>query len=70
MTHGAKRTLVARLMAGAGCISGVLGFTLSPSTYQIAEHTDFDWFAVGALLLLFAIYVLVDGAMAFQKSHS
>lgn len=57
-------------MAGAGCLFGVLGSTLSPTTYQIADHTDFDWFAVGTLLLVFAIYLLVDGAMAFQKYHS
>ena len=70
MSPGAKRTLIARLMAGAGCLFGILGSTLSPAAYQIGEHTDFDWFAAGTLLLVFAIYVLVDGAMAFQKSQS
>ena len=70
MTSGAKRTLAARLMAGTACICGVLGFTLSPPSHQTAELADFDWFAGGMLFLLLAIYLLIDGAVAFQKSNT
>ena len=68
MTPGTKRTLIARLMAGAGCISGILGFTMPP-TPQMAGPEDFNWFAAGTVLILFALYLLVDGVAAFQKAH-
>ena len=69
MMPGRKRTLVARLMAGAGCVCGILGFTMPP-TAQMAGPADFDWFAAGTVLIVFAVYLLVDGAVAFQKAHS
>jgi hypothetical protein len=69
MKPGAKRTLVARLMAGAGCICGVLGFTMLP-TSQTVGQAEFNWLEGGALLIIFAIYLLADGAAAFQKSQS
>ena len=69
MIPGGKRTLVARLMAGAGCICGVMGFTVPP-TVQLAGPADFDWFAAGTVLIMFAVYLLVDGAVAFQRAHT
>ena len=69
MIPGGKRTLVARLMAGAGCIYGVLGFTMPP-TAQMAGPADFDWFAAATVLIVFAVYLLVDGAVAFQKART
>jgi hypothetical protein len=68
MVPGTKRTLVARLMAGAGCICGVLGFTLPP-TAQMAGPADFNWFAAGTVLIVFAVYLLADGAVALQKAR-
>lgn len=69
MMPGRKRTLVARLMAGAGCVCGIIGF-LMPPTAQMAGPADFDWFAAGTVLIVFAVYLLVDGAVAFQKAHA
>jgi hypothetical protein len=69
MKPGAKRTLVARLMAGAGCIYGVLGFTMAPSS-QMAGQAQSNWLEGGILLMLFATYLIIDGAAAFQKSQS
>lgn len=66
MKPGAKRTLVARLMAGAGCICGVLGFTMVP-TSQMAGQADLNWLEGGMLLIIFAIYLIADGAAAFIK---
>ena len=68
MKPGAKRTLIARLMAGAGCIYGVFGFMLVP-TSQMAGQEQSNWLEGGMLLMIFAIYLIVDGAAAFQKSH-
>lgn len=68
MMPGRKRTLVARLMAGAGCTCGVLGFTIPP-TSQVAGPADFNWFAAGTVLIVFAVYLLADGAVAFQKAR-
>ena len=65
---GGKRTLIARLMAGSGCVFGMLGIMSSPA-YQLSEVT-FNWFSAGILLLVFAIYLLADAAVAFQKSQS
>ena len=69
MMPGRKRTLVARLMAGAGCVCGIIGF-LMPPTAQMAGPADFDWFAAGTVLMVFAVYLLVDGAVAFQKARA
>jgi hypothetical protein len=69
MMPGRKRTLVARLMAGAGCVCGIVGFTMPP-TAQMAGPAEFDWFAAATVLIVFAIYLLVDGAIAFQKAHT
>jgi len=67
MTLGSKRTLVARLIAGAGALCGILGFTISPT----ADPTDLaplHWFASGTLLLVLAVYLLADAAVAVQKA--
>ena len=65
---GRKRTLIARLMAGSGCVFAVMGFTMPP-TAQMTGSADFNWFAGGTVLILFAVYLLVDGAVAFQKTR-
>ena len=69
MMPGRKRTLVARLMAGAGCLCGIMGFSMPP-TAQMAGPAEFDWFAAATVLIVFAVYLLVDGAIAFQKAHT
>jgi len=43
MKPGAKRTLVARLMAGAGCICGVLGFTMLPTSQTVDKQSSTGW---------------------------
>lgn len=67
MTLGIKRTFVARLLAGAGSLCGILGFTTSP-TGDPAGLAAFQWFAGGTLLLVLAIYLLADAAVAVQKA--
>ena len=69
MMPGGKRTLIARLMAGSGCICGILGFMMPP-TSQMAGPADLNWFAAGTVLIVFAVYLLADGAVAFQKART
>jgi len=67
MTLGSKRTLAARLIAGAGSLCGILGFTMSP-TADPTGLAAFHWFASGTLLLVLAVYLLADAAVAVQKA--
>jgi len=45
-----KRTLAARLLAGAGTILGIVGFTMSPTSDPFGLWA-FQWLASGSLLL-------------------
>jgi len=67
MMLGIKRTLVARLIAGAGSLCGILGFTTSPIG-DPSGLAAFHWFASGTLLLVLAVYLLADAAVAVQKA--
>ena len=69
MGPGIKRTTVARLMAAFGCVCWVLGFSMGPADHLSGTAVGFDWFASGTLLLVFAVFLLLDGAVAFQKTR-
>ena len=68
MVIGEKRKMVARVGAALGFLCGVIGLLAG-----MTEHTwilgPLGWFAGGALLTLLAVYALVDGAIAFQKTQ-
>ena len=68
MEVGLKRTTIARIAAGLGSLCGVIGLLASimSSTIMLAPH---GWAAGGVLLLLIALYVLVDGVVSFEKSR-
>jgi hypothetical protein len=68
MEVGLKRTTIARIAAGLGCLCGAIalwssivrvGFLISPN----------GWGTGGTMLLLLALYVLVDGVVSFEKSR-
>jgi hypothetical protein len=40
-----------------------------PPTSQLGGPPDFNWFAGGTVSIAFAVYLLVDGAVAFQKAR-
>lgn len=53
--------MLAFLCGAIGLLAGLLGRTL--------KLTSTGWFAGGALLLLIALFVLLDGAIAFQRTR-
>ena len=68
MAIGENRTMVARIGAALGFLCGVIGL-LSGLMERFWKLGPTGWFTGGALLTLLAVYVLVDGATAFQKSQ-
>lgn len=68
MAIGEKRTIVARIGAALGFLCGVIGL-LAGLTQHVWKLGPLGWFTGGTLLTLLAVYALVDGAIAFQKSE-
>ena len=68
MAVGEKRTMVARVGAALGFLCGVIGL-LAGLTQQAWILGPLGWFSGGILLTLLAVYALVDGAIAFQKTQ-
>lgn len=69
MEIGTKRTAVARIAAGLSFLCGVVGLLAG-----LTEHTwklwPMGWFTGGTLLALIALFVLLDGTIASQKSRA
>ena len=68
MAVGEKRTMVARIGAALGFLCGVIGL-LAGLTQPVWTLGPLEWFTCGTLLTLLAVYALVDGAIAFQKTQ-
>ena len=68
MAVGEKRTMVARVGAALGFLCGVIGL-LAGLTQQVWILGPLGWFTGGTLLTLLAVYALVDGAIAFEKTR-
>ena len=68
MAVGEKRTMVARVCAALGFLCGVIGL-LGGLTHHNWILGPLGWFTGGTLLTLLAVYALVDGAIAFQKTR-
>ena len=69
MEPGLKRTRIARIMAGLAFLFLVMGLFVG-LTGQMWMLSPLGWFVGGGVLLLVALYVLVDGAVSFEKSHN
>ena len=69
MEAGAKRTIIARIMAGLGTLCGIIGgqAAITNDPWWFTPH---GWGIGGILLLLIAIFVLLDGVVSFEKSDS
>lgn len=68
MRVGYKRTLIARIGATVGFACGLVGL-LAGLTDHIWKLRPIGWFTGGTLLTLIAVFVLVDGAIAYQKAR-
>ena len=74
MAIGYRRTLVARIGAALGFVCGLIALLESltgrslPDQWVMLEPAG--WVKGGMLLTLLALFVLVDGAIAFRKSQS
>ncbi len=68
MRVGYKRTLIARIGASLGFLCGVIGL-VAGLTDHMWKLSPFGWFLGGILLTVLAVFVLVDGAIAYQKTR-
>jgi hypothetical protein len=68
MEPGFKRTTIARIAAGLGCLCGAIGL-LSKITTQAWLLSPHGWGTGGILFMLIALFVLVDGVVSFEKSR-
>ena len=68
MEPGLKRTTIARIAAGLGCLCGAIGLLAGIMNYRwgLAPH---GWGTGAIVLLLIALFVLVDGVVSFEKSR-
>ena len=66
MEPGCKRTILARIAAGIGSLCGVMGLLtgVTNSAWLLSPH---GWGTGGILLLLIALFVLLDGTASFEK---
>ncbi len=68
MEIGNKRTAIARVAAALGFVCGGIGL-LAGLTGHLWKLGPVGWFTGGGLLVLIALVVLVDGAVAYQKGQ-
>ncbi len=67
MGIGTKRTAIARVAGALGFVCGLIGL-LAGLTGVLWKLGPIGWFTGGGLLTLLALVVLVDGAIAYEKS--
>ena len=63
---GYKRTMIARIGAALGFVCWTIGLLAGLTNHHLILG-KFGWLEGGTLLTLIAIYVLLDGMIAFQK---
>ncbi len=68
MQIGAKRTAIARINVVLGLACGFLGL-LAGLTDHEWKLGAIGWFTGGGMLILLAVYVLLDGAIAYRRTQ-
>ena len=68
MEIGTKRTLIASIAALLGFVCGVIGVSAGLTDHEWRLGA-IGWFTGGGLLMLVALYWLLDGAFAFRKNQ-
>jgi len=68
MDVGVKRTFIARIAAGLGLVCGVIGLSagLTENAWRLGS---IGWFTGGGLLLLIALFVLLDATLALRRTQ-
>lgn len=66
MEQGSLRILIARILACIGFVCGVIGLVAGIED-RILKLAPWGWFTGGILLMMIALFILLDGAIAFQK---
>jgi hypothetical protein len=68
MEVGLKRTTIARITAGLGSLCGAIALwsSITSTSFIISPN---GWGTGGTMLLLLALYLLVDGVLSFEKSR-
>ena len=66
MDLGYTRGLMARILASIGFLCGVIGL-FAGLVDRIWKLSPWGWFTGGMLLLLLALYLMLDGAIAYMK---
>ncbi len=68
MDVGIKRTFIARTAAVLGLVCGVIGLSagLTENAWRLGS---IGWFTGGGLLLLIALFVLLDATLAFRRTQ-
>ncbi|MFO0707748.1 MAG: hypothetical protein U0412_12930 [Nitrospira sp.] len=66
MEIGSTRTLIARVLACLGFLCGVIGL-IAGVLDRILKLAPWGWFTGGILLMMIALFILLDGALAIYK---
>jgi hypothetical protein len=69
MEPGFRRATVGRVAAALGCLCGAIGL-LTGATRSVWVLSPHGWGTGGVLLLLLAVFVVLDGAVSFERSRS
>ncbi len=68
MEIGIKRTFIARTAALLGLACGMIGLAAG-LTEHVWKLGAIGWFAGGGLLLLIALFVILDATLAFRRTQ-
>ena len=68
MEVGIKRTIIARTAAVLGFVCGLIGVSagLTDHAWKLGA---IGWFTGGGLLLLLALFVILDATLAFRRTQ-
>ena len=66
MEMGTGRIQLARILAMIGFICGIIGL-IAGFEDRVLKLSPWGWFTGGILLMMTALFILLDGAIAFYK---
>lgn len=66
MDLGSTRILIARILVAIGFLCGVIGL-IAGLEDRVLKLSPWGWFTGGILLMMIALFILLDGALAIYK---